>query len=258
MNRTVKILLAVLTVAVIALGIAFRQTGVITLTTTDTTATATTTTMTATTTTTTETTVTTVAATTEMTATAPTTTTTTATTTTTTPAAPTETTTVATIAATTTAATTTAKATTTATTAKPSTATATTTTETQSTCTLTVECLSILDNMAHLKEGHEAYVPKDGYIIKNAVCPLQKGDTVYDILKRTCKAQDVKLTAKSTQYGIYVSGISHLDEFDVGKELGWTSGWTYYVNGEFAKVACSAYEVQEGDKIVFSYSCKAP
>ncbi len=172
-----------------------------------------------------------------------------------------------TAAATTAAATVTTTATTTetttATTAAPSTTTttttttATTTTEAANTCTLTVECLSVWDNLGELKEGHEAYLPKDGYYLKDYTCTLQEGDTVYDVLKRAAKKNDLQLTVKKTSFGMYVAGINQLDEFDVGKDKGWTSGWVYYVNGEFASVSSSMHPANAGDEIVFSYSCKA-
>ena len=55
------------------------------------------------------------------------------------------------------------------------------------TCTVTVECKSILDHMDDLKEGHEEFVPDDGYIIKDYTYKAKKGYTAYDALKGACK-----------------------------------------------------------------------
>lgn len=119
------------------------------------------------------------------------------------------------------------------------------------TCTVTVECKSILEHMDNLKEGHEEFVPDDGYIIKDYTYKAKKGYTAYDALKSACKKNDIKLTAKSTSYGIYISGINNLDEFDCGKQ----SGWMYSVNGIMPNTTCGNVSVDDGDSIVFTYVC---
>lgn len=119
------------------------------------------------------------------------------------------------------------------------------------TCTVTVECKSILDHMDDLKEGHEEFVPNDGYIIKNYTYKAKAGYTAYDALKSACNSNDIKLTAQKTSYGIYVSGINNLDEFDCGKQ----SGWMYSVNGIMPNTTCGNVTVDDGDSIVFTYVC---
>lgn len=119
------------------------------------------------------------------------------------------------------------------------------------TCTVTVECKSILDHMDNLKEGHEEFVPSDGYIIKNYTYKAKAGYTAYDALKSACKSNDIKLTAQKTSYGIYISGINNLDEFDCGKQ----SGWMYSVNGIMPNTTCGNVTVDDGDSIVFTYVC---
>lgn len=119
------------------------------------------------------------------------------------------------------------------------------------TCTVTVECKSILDHMDELKEGHEEFVPTDGYIIKNYTYKAKAGYTAYDALKGACKKNDIKLTAQKTSYGVYISGINNLDEFDCGKQ----SGWMYSVNGIMPNTTCGNVTVDDGDSIVFTYVC---
>lgn len=119
------------------------------------------------------------------------------------------------------------------------------------TCTVTVECKSILDHMDELKEGHEEFVPSDGYIIKNYTYKAKAGYTAYDALKSACNNNDIKLTAQKTSYGIYISGINNLDEFDCGKQ----SGWMYSVNGIMPNTTCGNVTVDDGDSIVFTYVC---
>lgn len=119
------------------------------------------------------------------------------------------------------------------------------------TCTVTVECKSILDHMDELKEGHEEFVPSDGYIIKNYTYKAKAGYTAYDALKSACNNNDIKLTAQKTSYGVYISGINNLDEFDCGKQ----SGWMYSVNGIMPNTTCRNVTVDDGDSIVFTYVC---
>lgn len=119
------------------------------------------------------------------------------------------------------------------------------------TCTVTVECKSLLDHMDELKEGHEEFVPDDGYIIKNYTYKAKAGHTAYDALKSACNNNDIKLTAQKTSYGVYISGINNLDEFDCGKQ----SGWMYSVNGIMPNTTCGNVTVDDGDSIVFTYVC---
>lgn len=119
------------------------------------------------------------------------------------------------------------------------------------TCTVTVECKSILNHMDDLKEGHEEFVPSDGYIIKNYTYKAKAGYTAYDALKSACNNNDIKLTAQKTSYGVYISGINNLDEIDCGKQ----SGWMYSVNGIMPNTTCENVTVDDGDSIVFTYVC---
>ena len=119
------------------------------------------------------------------------------------------------------------------------------------TCTVTVECKSILNHMDELKEGHEKFVPSDGYIIKNYTYKAKAGYTAYDALKSACNNNDIKLTAQKTSYGVYISGINNLDEFDCAKQ----SGWMYSVNGIMPNTTCGNVTVDDGDSIVFTYVC---
>lgn len=119
-------------------------------------------------------------------------------------------------------------------------------------CTLNVECKSILNNMDKLKDGHSEYVPANGYIIKGYKYTAKAGFTAYDALKKACEDNDIKLTAKSTMYGTYISGINNIDEFDCGSQ----SGWMYSINGNRPNVSASSQRVTDGDEITFEYVCE--
>ena len=119
-------------------------------------------------------------------------------------------------------------------------------------CTLTVECKSILNNMDKLKDGHSEYVPADGYIITGYKYTAKAGFTAYDVLKKACEDNGIKLTAKSSMYGTYVSGINNIDEFDCGSQ----SGWMFSINGNRPNVSASSQKINDGDEITFEYVCE--
>ncbi len=119
------------------------------------------------------------------------------------------------------------------------------------TCTITVECKNIHKHMNQLKSGHERFVPNDGYIIHAESHTVNRGSTAYDVLKLACNAHGIRLTAKSTSYGVYVVGINNLDEKDCGS----ASGWMYKVNGTVPMISCGKYKMDSGDNLVFYYVC---
>ncbi len=121
------------------------------------------------------------------------------------------------------------------------------------TCRLDVECTAILSNKDDLKPGHSKYVPKDGYIIKNYIYKIKSPkDNVYEVLKKACSDNGIKLTAEHTTWGTYISGIGNIDEKDCGS----MSGWKYKVNGKYPAFNAEKYIVSEGDSIVFTYVLK--
>lgn len=137
------------------------------------------------------------------------------------------------------------------TTAKATTETTVTTSE-SNVCYITIECTEILNNMDKLKEGHSAYVPSNGYILNNYPVEISNGYSAYDVLKKACNDNNIKLTATTTAYGTYVSGINNLDEFDCGNQ----SGWLYYVDNNYQNVSCDKRTVKPNETITFHYTTK--
>ena len=79
------------------------------------------------------------------------------------------------------------------------------------------------------------------------------GETVFDVLRRACTAQQIQLEYSWTPLydSYYIEGINNLYEFDCGGE----SGWMYKVNGWFPNYGCSSYSLKDGDVIVWCYTC---
>ncbi len=121
------------------------------------------------------------------------------------------------------------------------------------TCTISIRCDTILDNMENLVEGKAQYVPANGVILAASSVQFYDGETVFDVLKRTCKAAGIQIEYSyfPIYESYYIEGINHLYEFDCGAE----SGWMYKVNGWFPNYGCSAYMLEDSDTIVWCYTC---
>ena len=74
---------------------------------------------------------------------------------------------------------------------------------------------------------------------------LERGATAYDALL----ASGVSVSARPTGFGMYVDAINGVAE----KQAGPTSGWVYTVNGGRVNVACSSYEMGDGDYLSWTY-----
>lgn len=120
-------------------------------------------------------------------------------------------------------------------------------------CTIEIRCDTILNNMQNLTPGLEGYVPSNGTVLGTSKIEFTEGETVFDVLKRACDSAGIQIEYSYTPIyeSYYIEGINHLYEFDCGNE----SGWMYKVNGWFPNYGCSSYTVQEGDTIVWCYTC---
>lgn len=76
---------------------------------------------------------------------------------------------------------------------------------------------------------------------------------MFEVLNKVCKAADIQIEYSWTPMynSYYIEGINHLYEFDVGPE----SGWMYKVDEWFPNYGCSAYKLQDGQDIVWCYTC---
>lgn len=120
-------------------------------------------------------------------------------------------------------------------------------------CTITIRCDTILDNLDNLDDGKEAYVPANGTILATSSVEFEDGETVFDVLNRVCEYAGIQIEYSWTPMynSYYIEGINNLYEFDCGNE----SGWMYKVNGWFPNYGCSGYYLEDGDNIVWCYTC---
>ena len=118
-------------------------------------------------------------------------------------------------------------------------------------CTLLVECSTINDNLENLEKGLKGHIPGDGVILKEQEVSFKKNDSVYDILYRELKKNNILMEASFTGTSAYIEGIDNIYEFSCGQR----SGWLYCVNGKYQQTSCSEYKVKDGDKIQWHYTC---
>lgn len=121
------------------------------------------------------------------------------------------------------------------------------------TCTLSISCATILDNLDLCEAEKVELVPEDGWILEPTVVTFYEGESVFNVLQRTCKQQKLHMEFSNTPAynSAYIEGIANLYEFDVGN----LSGWMYRVNGWFPNYGCSRYALKDGDLVEWVYTC---
>lgn len=126
-------------------------------------------------------------------------------------------------------------------------------TDTAYTCTLSISCVSILEHPELLVKEKQSLVPGDGWLLKPTVVTFYEGESVFDVLLRTCKQQRLHMEFEDTPIynSAYIEGIGNLYEFDCGD----LSGWMYKVNDWFPNYGCSRYALKQGDVICWEYTC---
>ena len=120
-----------------------------------------------------------------------------------------------------------------------------------------IEAEAALRSWDQLEEAlrDEKYVPENGMILEETEYVLRPDDTVFDILQRTVQHNRIHMEFQGADENVfnsvYIQGINHLYEFSCGP----LSGWMYMVNGEFPDYGVSRYELNDGDEVVFKYTC---
>lgn len=121
------------------------------------------------------------------------------------------------------------------------------------TCTFSIECTTILNNISDLEPEKLDVLPSDGIIFDMQTVEFKEGESVFDVLQRICKENNIHMEASWTPIynSAYVEGIHNLYEFDCGS----LSGWMYRVNGWYPNYGCSRYQLAEGDVVEWRFTC---
>lgn len=120
-------------------------------------------------------------------------------------------------------------------------------------CTIYISCASVLNHLDLLTDSTKKIIPEDGVILDTTSVKVKKDSTVFEVLEKATKENQVHLEFNYTPAykTYYIEGIGNLYQFDAGN----LSGWMYSVNGEFPGVGCSGYKVKDGDSIMWLYTC---
>ena len=120
-------------------------------------------------------------------------------------------------------------------------------------CTISISCETVLNNLDKLDSDKHELIPADGWILPETTVTLYEGESVFDVLARTCKENKIHMEYMDTPLydSAYIEGIGNLYEFDCGNE----SGWMYCVNDQFPNYGCSHHMLADGDVIRWRYTC---
>ncbi len=91
-------------------------------------------------------------------------------------------------------------------------------------------------------------IDKNGETVLGGEYVILDGDTVFALLVRAAGAAGISMDYTSGT-SAYISSIDGLGEGDMGPY----SGWMYSVNGIAPGVSCGAYDLQDGDIVLFYY-----
>ena len=104
--------------------------------------------------------------------------------------------------------------------------------------------------------GRAEHIPADGVILPPTAFDIEAGDTVLDILTEAAQTCGIQVENKGSAGGahgmVYISGINYIYEYDFGD----LSGWVYHVNGIAPSRSCGEYELSDGDRVEWLYTCE--
>lgn len=122
-------------------------------------------------------------------------------------------------------------------------------TNTELTCTLSVRC----ENAVGKSSDKAIVIPDNGIIFAEQKVVFYEGESVFNLLVREMKKNKIHLEFVNTPIynSAYIEGIGNVYEFDCGE----LSGWMYKVNDWFPNYGSSQYELKQGDKIEWVYTC---
>lgn len=121
------------------------------------------------------------------------------------------------------------------------------------TCVFSIECSTILNNIGDLRPEKLDVLPSNGMIFPEQTVTFYEGESVFDVLQRICKENKIHMEASWTPMynSAYIEGINNLYEFDCGS----FSGWMYRVDGWYPNYGCSRYQLKQGEKVEWRYTC---
>ncbi len=114
------------------------------------------------------------------------------------------------------------------------------------TVTVSISCQTALDYPGDLGLS----LPEDGMLLPATQWEFTGSATVWDAFQAVCNANGIEYRTTSSWSGEYIRQIAGLREFDCGS----TSGWVYYLNGQFSSQGISNQLIRDGDMIQIAYT----
>ncbi|MDD2189459.1 MAG: DUF4430 domain-containing protein [Eubacteriales bacterium] len=120
-------------------------------------------------------------------------------------------------------------------------------------CTLLITCSTIFDNMDDFDQSKLEVLPEDGIVYTAEKVEFHEGDSAFDVLLRETRAGNIHMEFVNTPIynSAYIEGINNIYEFDAGP----LSGWMYRVNEKFPNYGSSRYQLVDGDRVEWIYTC---
>ncbi len=114
-------------------------------------------------------------------------------------------------------------------------------------CSLEIRC-DVLAGEAQ----DDVSIPSDGVIFPASPVKFAKGDSVFDVMRKTCKTAgiDIDYDYAVAYTGYKITSIKGISE----KKYGNSSGWMYRVNGWYPNYSSSSYVLNDGDVIVWVFT----
>lgn len=116
---------------------------------------------------------------------------------------------------------------------------------------VSIRCDTAVANGMHLEEKWKGIIPEDGCILPETDMEVKPDETVFDVLCQVRDDYGIHMEYSGGKKMQYIEGIGNLYERDGGR---W-SGWMYSVNGEYPELGCGQYELKDGDRIEWNYTC---
>ena len=118
------------------------------------------------------------------------------------------------------------------------------------TVTIAISCKTAIDNGLNSENGF-THLPSSGVILSTKTVEIKDGDTVFDVLQRTVRENNIHMASSGSGSSLYIEGIHNLYEFDGGAN----SGWMYSVNGWYPNYGAGGYKLKANDVIKWNYTC---
>lgn len=118
------------------------------------------------------------------------------------------------------------------------------------TVTIAISCKTAINNGVN-KENGFTHLPSNGVILGTKTVEIKEGDTVFEVLQKVVRDNNIHMEYTGSGSTIYIEGIHNLYEFDGGPD----SGWMYSVNGWYPNYGAGVYKLKANDVIKWNYTC---